>query len=164
MTQKEHQINTDTAISVVFECLVATLQGELYPETLDQVKKDVLNKVHSTTLRGVIFDMSAVRMLDSYSFECLVKIVKTVKLLGVEAVFAGLQPGVVSSIVELDIDFEGFRAFFDLEDGLNYLGVKSQESVVSDDDDFDEYDNGYFDDGKSPEAPEAPDKDTWEVI
>ena len=163
MTQKEYQISIDTATSVVFGCLVTTLQGELYPETLSQVKRDVLNKVHSTTLKGVIFDMSAVRMLDSYSFEYLVKIVKTIKLLGVEAVFTGLQPGVVSSIVELDIDFEGFRAFFDLEDGLNYLGVKSQESIVSDDE-YDEYDDGYFDDGKNPEDPEAPDQDTWEVI
>ncbi len=134
MMNGDFQTNTETAVSIVFGCLVATLQGDLYSETLEQVKQGILNKVYSTTVKGVIFDMSAVRMLDSYSFEYLVKIVKTIKLLGVEAVFAGLQAGVVSSIVELDIDFEGFQAFFNLEDSLNYLGVIRQNVETVDDD------------------------------
>lgn len=138
MTHGEYRTSAETAVSIVFGCLVATLQGDLYPETLERVKQDVLNKVHSTTVRGVVFDMSSVRVLDSFSFECLVKIVRTIKLLGVEAVFSGLQAGVVSSIVDLDIDFEGFQAFFNLEDSLNYLGTIRQNVETVDDEDDEE--------------------------
>ena len=140
MTTEEQNLSSDVPASIIFGCLVVTLQGELYPETLDKVEKEVLETVYTSTLNGVIFDMSAVRILDSYSFNFLVKIVKSIKLLGMEAVFCSLQPGVVSSLVDLDVDIEGFQSFLSIEDSLHYMGVNLQKDITdNDEDDEEEY-------------------------
>ncbi|MCE1248116.1 MAG: STAS domain-containing protein [Firmicutes bacterium] len=123
MNKIEPSLTTETPISVVYGCLVTMLQGELYQDILERVKQDVLNKISFSTVKGIIFDMSGVKVLDSHSFDNLVEIAKTTRLLGVETVFVSLQPGVVSALVDLDVDITGFLSFLNMEEALSYLNA-----------------------------------------
>jgi rsbT antagonist protein RsbS len=123
---KDLSIDTETAMSIVRSCLVVTLQGELYDETLMRIRTDVLKKIQATKVRGMILDLCTVSVLDSLAFNFLADTARMTSLLGVASVFVGLQPGVVSSLVDLEVEIDDLRAALTMEDGFEQI-----ENVLS---------------------------------
>ncbi|MEJ2165590.1 MAG: STAS domain-containing protein [Desulfobacterales bacterium] len=131
---KDLPTDSETAMSILHGCLVVTLQGELYADRLMKIRADILQKIQATKVRGMVLDLSTVRVLDSPAFNCLAGTARMASLLGVVNVFVGLQPGVVSSLVDLEVDIDGVRAALTVEDGFeqiqNLLAI--QEGVPDD--------------------------------
>ena len=125
----------ETAMNVVQNCLVVTLQGEIPDEKFIRIRNDILNEIHLVAIRGMILDLSAVRVLDRYSFSALADISKMALLLGVQTIFVGLQPGVVSALVDLDVDASGIRTALTLEDAFIQLPFSAQAYAQGDEDD-----------------------------
>ena len=118
---KDLLIDVATAMSIVRGCLVVTLQEELYAGTLTKIRTDVLQKIQATKVRGMLLDLSTVRVVDSPAFNSLADTARMASLLGAASVFVGLQPGVVSSLVDLDVDIDGVRAALTMEDGFEQI-------------------------------------------
>jgi len=118
---KDLPIETETAMSIVNKCLVVTLQGDLYEETLMRIRTDILKKIQATKVRGMILDLCTVRALDSFAFNFLADTARTTSLLGVTSVFVGLQPGVVSSLVDLEVEIGDVRTALTMEDGFEQI-------------------------------------------
>lgn len=116
-------VGSQAALSTVQGCLVVPVQADLYDDLLERIRGDVLNMVHSETVKGVVFDMSSVRVMDTYVFNHFVDTGRMTLLLGVAAVFVGFQPGVVSALVDLEIDATMVRAYRTIEEAVAYLTV-----------------------------------------
>jgi len=124
---KEIDMETHVAaMNLVDECLVTTIQFDLNRQVLKVLQEEVLQKLQKTGARGLILDCSALALMDSEDFAGLKRMTAMATLLGAQSVFLGLSPGIVSSLVELDVEVDGVQAALTLEDAL--LLCKSSSS------------------------------------
>jgi rsbT antagonist protein RsbS len=118
---RELQIDTETAMSVVRNCLVVAIQSELNDDLLLRIRTDILQKVQTTKVGGLILDFSTVRALDTFAFNSFTDTAKMASLLGVSIVFVGFQPGVVSALVDLGVEIAGVDTALTIEDAFEQL-------------------------------------------
>jgi rsbT antagonist protein RsbS len=131
----DYSVSAETAMNVVQNCLVVTLQGEIPDEKFSGIRNDILNRIYAVALRGIIIDLSKVRVLDRYSFNALADTAKMAWLMGVQTIFAGLQPGVVSALVDLEVDVSGISTALTLEDAFMQLPSRAQVDDEGEEDD-----------------------------
>lgn len=101
--------------------LIATIQGELTDADLLQLQDDLAQSVGRHRSRGVIIDVTAVDVMDSFATRTLRTIGHVVKLRGAEAVVVGIQPDVAFAMVQLGLTLEGVDTALDFEEGLALL-------------------------------------------
>jgi rsbT antagonist protein RsbS len=130
----DYSVSFETAMNVVQNCLVVTLQGEIPDEKFVRIRNDILNKIYSVALRGMILDLSQVRILDRFSFTALADTSKMALLMGVQTIFSGLQPGVVSALVDLEVDVSGIHTTLTLEDAFLQLSSGAQTYEAGEED------------------------------
>jgi rsbT antagonist protein RsbS len=123
------------AISIVQGCYVVSVQADLYDDLLVRIRKDILNRVYSKTVKGVVFDMSAVKVMDTYIFNHLVDIGKMTLLLGVKTIFIGFQPGAVSALLDLEVDTTNVMSYRTTEEAVEHLTATVSSIEDYDDDD-----------------------------
>ncbi|MGF1578730.1 MAG: STAS domain-containing protein [Gemmataceae bacterium] len=102
-------------------CLVASIQVELNDEVLERFQFDLLEQIRGVNPHGVILDVTAVEVMDSYDFLALRKTLSMAELMGPKTMLVGLRPGVVSALMDLDVDCEGVRGALTLEEALSTL-------------------------------------------
>jgi len=136
---KDPQIDSETAMSVVRNCLVVTIQGELHDDILMRIRTDILEKIQVTKVRGLILDFCTVRALDTFAFNSFTDTAKMASLLGVSTVFVGLQPGVVSALVDLEVEIADVRAALTMEDAFEQL--QNISSIQDEPEDAEDPDN-----------------------
>ena len=105
-------------IQLTHDSLIASIQVELNQEVLDQFQKDLLLQIQTTHAHAVIFDLSGLDIIDSREFESISRTMKMAQLMGAITVLAGLQPGVASSLTELEVDTKDLLAARTLEDAF----------------------------------------------
>lgn len=137
---RELQIDTETAMSVVRNCLVVTIQSELDDDLLLRIRTDILQKVQTTKVGGLILDFSTVRALDTFAFNSFTDTAKMASLLGVSIVFVGFQPGVVSALVDLGVEIADVDTALTIEDAFELL--QNAASVQHEPEDAEDTDNG----------------------
>jgi rsbT antagonist protein RsbS len=71
--------------------------------------------------RGVIVDVTAMDVMDSFASRTLREISQMIRLRGAETVIVGIQPEVAFAMVQLGLTLEGVATSLDLEEGLAYL-------------------------------------------
>jgi hypothetical protein len=86
-----------------------------------KIRADILQKIQASKIRGMLLDLSTVPVLDSPAFKILADTARMASLLGVASIFVGLQPGVVSSLVDLEVDIDGVCAALTMEDGFEQI-------------------------------------------
>jgi rsbT antagonist protein RsbS len=136
---KDLQIDSETAMSVVRNCLVVSIQGELNDDLLLRIRTDILQKVQATQVGGLIVDFGTVRAMDTFAFNSFSDTAKMASLLGVSIVFVGFQPGVVSALVDLGVEIAGVDTALTIEDAFEQL---QNVSVIQDEpEDAEDIDN-----------------------
>jgi rsbT antagonist protein RsbS len=103
------------AMQVSRNVVVASIQVDLDDDVLALFQQDLLNRVHERDSRGVILDVSGLETLDAHEFAALRRTMSMVTIMGTESVLVGLQPGVVSALIEMGADVEGLRTAIDLD-------------------------------------------------
>jgi rsbT antagonist protein RsbS len=103
------------------EVVVASIQVDLDEDVLARFQEDLLGRVHETGSRAVILDVSGLETLDSSEFAALRRIIAAVKILGSDSVLVGLQPGVVSALIEVGADVDGLQTAIDLDAAFELL-------------------------------------------
>lgn len=104
------------------EVLIACIQAALTDRDLDQLKDELADKVGRLRSRGVVIDVSALDVMDSFATRTLRGIAETTKLRGAATVIVGIQPDVALAMVQLGLTLEGIATALDLEEGLDLLG------------------------------------------
>ena len=108
--------------------LIATVQSALTDEDLKQLRDTLVLQVSKVRARGVIVDVTALDVLDSFASRTLRDIAYMVRLRGAETVIVGIQPEVAFAMVQLGITLEDVATALDLEEGLAYLDKKKLNS------------------------------------
>ena len=106
--------------------VVASIQVDLDDDVLARFREDLLQRIHETGSKGVILDVSGLETLDSEEFAALRRIMAMTSLMGAESVLVGLQPGVVSALIETEADVDGLRTAINLDAGFALLEPEPQ--------------------------------------
>lgn len=101
--------------------LIASIQSALSDKDLLQLRDDLADLVGRHRARGVIVDVTALDVLDSFATRTLRAIAYITKLRGAETVIVGIQPEVAFSMVQLGLTLEDVPTALDLEEGLAFL-------------------------------------------
>ena len=106
--------------------VVASIQVDLDDDVLARFREELLGRLHKTGAKGAILDVSGLETLDSEEFAALRRIMAMTSLMGAESVLVGLQPGVVSALIETGVDVDGLRAAINLDAGFALLEPEPQ--------------------------------------
>lgn len=101
--------------------LIASIQAALTDADLVQLRDALVQRVGKFRSRGVIVDVTALDVMDSFATRTLRDITHMIKLRGAETVIVGIQPEVAFSMVRLGLTLEGVATALDLEEGLAFL-------------------------------------------
>jgi rsbT antagonist protein RsbS len=101
--------------------LIVTVQSALSDADFDQLRRSLVESVGKARARGVIFDLTAIDVMDSFACRTLRDIAHMVGLRGAEMVVVGIQPEVAFAMVQLGSTLEGVVTSLDLEEGLVHL-------------------------------------------
>ncbi|WP_461210196.1 STAS domain-containing protein [Desulfocurvus sp. DL9XJH121] len=110
-----------TGIHMVDGVLVVQAPNTFDDDSLTALRACVLEKAHALGARGVVLDVSSLRVLDSVSFGLLADTARTLTFLGARTIFSGFQPGVVVALIEFNVDSQDIHVVPDVADGLALL-------------------------------------------
>jgi len=103
------------------DVLIASIQAALSDRDLVQFRDDMANRVGRLRSRGIVIDVTALDVLDSFGTRTLRAIAQTARLRGAVAVVVGIQPDVALAMVQLGLSLDGVATALDLEEGLAYI-------------------------------------------
>ena len=101
--------------------LIASVQAALTDSDTERLRYDLMERVSRYRAQGIIVDVTAIDVLDSFAARSLQTIARMTRLRGADTVIVGLQPEVAFSMVQLGILFEDMQTALDLEEGLALL-------------------------------------------
>lgn len=101
--------------------LLVTIQVDLQDQTALALQDDLANKIQDTGATGVLIDISALEIVDSFIGRMLAGISSIAKVLGANSVVVGMQPAVAITLVELGLSLQGVRTALNVERGMDLL-------------------------------------------
>ncbi|MBZ5559202.1 MAG: STAS domain-containing protein [Acidobacteriia bacterium] len=111
------------------EYLIASIQSALTDADLLQLRDVLVEHVGRYRSRGVIVDVTALDVMDSFATRTLRDIAHMIRLRGAETVIVGIQPEVAFSMVQLGLTLEEVVTRLDFEEGIAYLNSKKGAST-----------------------------------
>ncbi len=103
------------------DCLIASIQGALSDTEVIELRDEITERIGMLRSRGVIVDVAAMDVIDSFVARSLRTIALTAKLRGAETVIVGIQPDVAVAMVHFELNLEPLHTALDLEEGLALL-------------------------------------------
>ncbi len=111
----------DVPILKQHDYLIATIQAALSDEDLLKLRDALVTRVGKFRSLGVIVDVTALDVMDSFAARTLRDLALMIRLRGAQTIIVGIQPEVAFSMVQLGLNLEGVPTALDLEGGLAYL-------------------------------------------
>lgn len=120
--------------------LLVTIQIDLYDRLATNLESDLVQMVNKTGARGVLIDISALSIVDSFMGRILGNIGSMSKIMDAETVVVGMQPAVAITLIELGLELKGVHTALDVEKGMQLLNEKigSHEEELEEDEDSSE--------------------------
>jgi rsbT antagonist protein RsbS len=101
--------------------LIASINTALDDSEMVRFQRDLIDQVGRHRSRGIIIDVAALDVLDSFGTHTLRSIAEMARLRGAETVIVGIQPDVALAMVELGMNTGSVHTALDLEEGLAHL-------------------------------------------
>ena len=114
------------------QLLLVSIQVDMHDRLAITLQEDLTKRIAETRASGVIIDISALEMVDSFIGRMLSNIAGMSKLLGADTVVAGMQPSVAITLVELGLSLKGVRTALSLERGIEMLRDAGTQSDAGD--------------------------------
>jgi rsbT antagonist protein RsbS len=114
--------------------LLITIQIDLHDQTALTLQDELLTKISKTGARGVLIDISALDMVDSYIGRMIANISVMAGLLNARTVLVGMRPAVAITLVELGLSLAGVKTALNVERGMELL-ARSEEVLDGTDQD-----------------------------
>jgi rsbT antagonist protein RsbS len=110
--------------------LIASVHTALDDSQMVRFQRDLIDQIGQHRSRGVIIDVAALDVMDSFGSHTLRNIAEMARLRGAVTVIVGIQPDVAFAMVELGMGTGAVHTALDLEEGLLYLGGTGQAPPV----------------------------------
>jgi rsbT antagonist protein RsbS len=101
--------------------LIASIQTALSDSDMLELRDDLLKRAGTLRSKGIIVDVTALDVMDSFASRSLRAIAHMANLRGARTVMVGIQPEVAFAMVQLGLNLEGVHTALDLEEGLSFL-------------------------------------------
>ncbi len=101
--------------------LIASIQSDLTDSQVVRLRDDLADRVGRHRIRGLIVDVTALDVIDSFVARSLRSIALTARLRGAETIVVGIQPDVAIAMVQFDLNLTPLRAALDLDEALELL-------------------------------------------
>lgn len=115
--------------------LLVTIQVDLYDRLALNLESDLVQMVSKTNARGVLIDISAVSIVDSFMGRIIGNIASMSRIMDAATVVVGMQPAVAITLIELGLPLTGVHTALDVEKGMALLRNKILIHGAQDDDD-----------------------------
>jgi rsbT antagonist protein RsbS len=106
------------------DVLIASIQSALTDVDLVGLRDALVKQVSVHRTRGVIVDVTALDVVDSFASRTLRDLAHMIRLRGAKTVIVGIQPEVAFAMVQLGLTLEDIPTALDLEEGLAFLGAR----------------------------------------
>jgi len=106
------------------DLLLVTIQVDLYDRLAEMLEADLVQMIKKTNARGVLIDISAVSIIDSFMGRIIGNISTMSKVMDAETVVVGMQPAVAITLVELGLPLKGVLSALNVERGIELLQRK----------------------------------------
>jgi rsbT antagonist protein RsbS len=103
------------------EYLLVTIQVDMHDRLAMTLQDDLTNKIAKTGAKGVLLDISALEMVDSFIGRMIANIASMSRILDAETVVVGMQPAVAITLVELGLSLPGVRTSLNVDRGMFLL-------------------------------------------
>ena len=112
------------------DVLLVSIQIDLQDESVLALQDDLAERIVESGAAGVVIDISAVEIVDSFIGRMFATIASLSKVLDAETVVVGMRPAVAITLVELGMSLRGVRTALDLERGLAALRQRRAERAI----------------------------------
>src|SRR6476660_3691736 len=107
--------------------LLVTIHVDMQDQTALALQDDLASKISTTDAKGVLIDISALEIVDSFVGRMLASISGIARILDATTVVVGMQPAVAITLVELGLTLEGVRTALNVERGMQLLQRAREE-------------------------------------
>jgi rsbT antagonist protein RsbS len=114
--------------------LLVSIQVDMHDRLALQLQEDLTNKIVTSRARGVMIDISALEIVDSFIGRMLNNIAAMSKVLDAVTVVVGMRPAVAITLVELGLSLPGIRTALNVELGMAMLARDRYDDGASDQD------------------------------
>lgn len=101
--------------------LIVTIQVDMHDRLAMTLQEDLTNRIIQVQAHGVLIDISALEIVDSFIGRILGNIAKMSQILDAQTVVVGMQPAVAITLVELGLSLTGIRTALNVEKGMTLL-------------------------------------------
>ena len=103
------------------DTLLVTVQVDMHDQLAVRLLDDLTNAISRTRARGVLIDISALDVVDSFIGRMIADVAATSRILDAQTVVVGMQPAVAITLVELGMSLPGVRTALDVDMGMELL-------------------------------------------
>lgn len=104
--------------------LLVTIQVDLHDKIAMDLQDDLTSRISKTGAKGVLIDISALEMVDSFIGRMIANISNMSSILDAQTVVVGMQPAVAITLVELGLALRGVKTALNVDKGMAYLRSK----------------------------------------
>ena len=101
--------------------LLVTIQVDMHDQLALTLQDDLTARIEKTGAKGVLIDISALEMVDSFIGRMIANISGMSRILDARTVVVGMQPAVAITLVELGLSLPGVRMALNVERGMQFL-------------------------------------------
>ena len=109
--------------------LLVTIQVDMHDRLAIQLQEDLTARIAATRARGVLIDISALEIVDSFVGRMLASISGIAAVLDATVVVVGMQPAVAITLVELGLSLQGVRTALNVERGMALLAADDRNQI-----------------------------------
>lgn len=107
--------------------LIVTIQVDMHDRLALALEEDLTTRIVSTGARGVLIEISALEIVDSFIGRMLDNIAAIARVLDAETVIVGMRPAVAITLVELGLELTGIRTALNVERGMAIIQARLSE-------------------------------------
>ncbi len=119
------------------DALLVTIQVDMHDQLANALEEDLTGKIVATRAKGVLIDISALEIVDSFIGRMLDNIAAVSRVLDAETVVVGMRPAVAITLVELGLSLSGVRTALNVDRGMAIIQRRLAQSEAADGDDAD---------------------------
>lgn len=114
------------------EFLLVSIQVDMHDQLALTLQDDLTDQIVKTSAKGVLIDISALEMVDSFIGRMIANISSMSRILDAQTVVVGMQPAVAITLVELGLSLPGVRMALNVERGMSLLRRAIAEEMGED--------------------------------